>query len=655
MRYSRYSGVPSLLVFLPVVLSGQSARDNVVPLKNWAAPLYWQPNQVEREAVPQLQFSANAVSTNALTFVAITPCRLVDTRGGAFNGMSPFSGPSIASKGTITIPVQSPTEATTNTAPAPCGAIPSIAQAYSFNLTVAPVGGGAVDYVSLWQAGAAQPYVATLDDPQGAIVSNAAIVPAGTPDGGISVYNAGPATTNVIIDVNGYFAAPTDLNGNTAVGAASLQSNTTGTDNTASGAAALYYNTTGSANTASGGSALAMNTTGNENTAAGAGALYSNTTGSNNTAVGGDALVSNTTGTDNTAAGFAALAANTIGIYNTAIGYNALTANTDGGANTATGFEALQNNTSGSLNTANGFEALLENTMGFDNTATGYQALRVNTTGGGNTANGYFALQLNTTGVGNTANGAGALDANTTACCNTASGYNALGFNTGESNTASGYEAMSANTTGSGNTASGFNALQNNTTGSVNIAIGAGAASYVGGGNSNNIHIGSEGASGDQGVIRIGTVGTQTSASIAGIYGGTPSNPNLLVCVDANGTLGTSGCTSTPSSRRFKEQITDMGDSSSKLLQLRPVTFLYKPEYDDGSHALQYGLIAEEVAELYPDMVGYDKDGQPSSVKYQSLTPMLLNEVQKLEDRVAALEALLSSQTAAAARPAGSF
>ncbi len=108
-----------------------------------------------------------------------------------------------------------------------------------------------------------------------------------------------------------------------------------------------------------------------------------------------------------------------------------------------------------------------------------------------------------------------------------------------------------------------------------------------------------------------------------------------------------------------------MGDSSSKLLQLRPVTFFYKPQYDDGSHALQYGLIAEEVAKLYPDMVGYDKDGQPSSVKYQSLAPMLLNEVQKqnaqlkkqaevnqlqqeqnrkLEDRLAALEALMASQ-----------
>jgi hypothetical protein len=118
------------------------------------------------------------------------------------------------------------------------------------------------------------------------------------------------------------------------------------------------------------------------------------------------------------------------------------------------------------------------------------------------------------------------------------------------------------------------------------------------------------------------------------------------------------------SSRRFKEQITDMGDSSSKLLQLRPVNFFYKPEYDDGSHLLQYGLIAEEVEKVYPEMVAYDKDGQILTVKYQMLAPMLLNEVQKqnaqlqnqnaqlqeqvqlqqeenrkLEDRLAALEA----------------
>jgi len=109
VSYSKYSGVASLLILSPLVLTTQRAQENVVPLQNWATPLYWQPNQAERvstaKAQPQLQFSANAVSTTALTLVAITPCRLVDTRGGAFNGISPFSGPSIPAMGSITIHV----------------------------------------------------------------------------------------------------------------------------------------------------------------------------------------------------------------------------------------------------------------------------------------------------------------------------------------------------------------------------------------------------------------------------------------------------------------------------------------------------------------------------------------------------------------------
>jgi len=548
------------------------------PLKNWATPLYWHPNQAEREAaarpVPELKFSANQISADALTFVAITPCRLVDTRGAAagFIGVTPFNGPGVpAGGGNLTFPVQSSAQ-TSTTAPAPCGAIPSFAAAYSINLTVVPVAGGAVDNVSLWPAGSAQPFVATLNDPQGSIAQNAAIVPAGTPFGGFSFHSTGPAATDIIIDMNGYYTAPTDASNNTAVGTGTLASNTTGAYNTASGA-----------------NALANNTTGN---------------------------------------------------YNTASGLAALEYNTAGADNTASGAAALENNTTGGDNTANGFAALQYNTTGYDNTASGSSALRYNTTGGFNTASGGNALNNNTIGSDNMASGGDAL------------------FN---------------NTTGGFNTASGGGALQNNTTGSNNIAIGYVAAYSVAGGNSNNIHIGSEGASGDSGVIKIGTDGAQTSAFMAGISGKTASG-GMAVYIDSGGKLGTA-----TSARRFKEQITDMGDSSSKLFQLRPVNFFYKPEYDDGSHLLQYGLIAEEVAKVYPEMVAYDNDGQILTVRYQLLAPMLLNEVQKqnaqlqeenaqlqnevqireaedrkLEDRLAALEALLSSQTAAAARPASS-
>jgi hypothetical protein len=610
-----------VLISVTALFAQVARRETMIPLKNWASPLYWQPNPAEREAArqaspqraePQLVFSASAVSTNALTFVAITPCRLVDTRGAAagFNGIEPFSGPSIQPLGTLTVPVQSATEASTNTTPAPCGAIPSIAQAYSLNLTVVPQ--GPVGYISLWPTGSPQPVVSTLNDTQGEVVANAAIVPAGTPSGGVSVYNAGPAIADVIIDMNGFYAAPTDLNGNTAIGAGTLLSNTTGTDNTAVGNSALTSNTTGVNNTATGNLALASNTTGCCNTASGNTALTSNTTGSSNTASGGGALYSNTTGSNNSAFGRLALNTNTIGANNTAVGEN----------------------------------ALLNNTTGVNNVAVGQNALNANTTGNGNSALGAGALSANT-GTQNAAIGTGALTANVGGSANVAIGWGALGADAGGNN---------------------------------NIAIGNLAAHNLTG-NMNNIHIGSQGTSGDSGVIRIGTVGTQTSTYIAGVYSGSPGTPNLYVCVDANGTLGTTGC-STPSSRRFKDEIADMGDATNMLLRLRPVTFFYKPQYDDGSHSLQYGLVAEEVAKVYPDMVGYDKNGQPSSIKYQSLAPMLLNEVQKqnreiqsqelqirkqaealqvqqeqnhnLADRLAALELLLSGQAPKATGPVSS-
>ena len=109
--------------------------------------------------------------------------------------------------------------------------------------------------------------------------------------------------------------------------------------------------------------------------------------------------------------------------------------------------------------------------------------------------------------------------------------------------------------------------------------------------------------------------------------------------INTNKQLGT-----LTSSRRFKDNIQDMGTASSKLFQLRPVTFNYKPQFDDGSHLLQYGLIAEEVAKVYPDMVVYDKDGQPYTVRYQVLAPMLLNELQKQNAVVAAQQESLRTQ-----------
>jgi hypothetical protein len=299
----------------------------------------------------------------------------------------------------------------------------------------------------------------------------------------------------------------------------------------------------------------------------------------------------------------------------------------------------------------NGYYAPYSSLIGglsLDNTLLGVNALGSNTSGHDNTANGWSALLSNTTGEFNTSSGAFALEDNTTGSGNTASGYVALQNNTtGGANTATGYAALENNTTGQNNTAIGYDALQTNTTGSLNIAIGWQAGANVSGGGA-NIHIGNPGTSSDTGAIRIGSAAMQHLFFAAGIRGITTSNNDAIpVLIDSAGQLGT-----VSSSRRFKEDIHDMGDTSSSLMRLRPVTFRYQKPFADGSKPIQFGLIAEEVADVYPDLVARSADGQIETVKYQVLDSMLLNELQKehrqvqqqaekirlLESRLAALE-----------------
>ena len=325
----------------------------------------------------------------------------------------------------------------------------------------------------------------------------------------------------------------------------------------------------------------------NENTAEGEHALFHLISGNGNTAIGFDALFSNTNGGFNTATGFSALSSNTTGGYNTANGTNALESNT-------TGFE----------NTANGFEALLHNNADF-NTASGALALRNNTTGGNNTANGFEALRNNTTGSFNTANGDGALFHNTT----------------GGNNTANGVDALYSNTSGSNNTANGLIALFNNTTGGDNIAFGVLAGANLTKG-SNNIDIGNLGVGGESRKIRIGTAGTQNGTFIAGIRGVTTVNANAVpVVIDSAGQLGT-----VSSSRRFKNAIEPMDQISEAILALKPVTFHYKT---DSTGTPQFGLIAEEVAKVNPDLVVRDEKGEIYTVRYEAVNAMLLNEFLK--------------------------
>jgi hypothetical protein len=196
----------------------------------------------------------------------------------------------------------------------------------------------------------------------------------------------------------------------------------------------------------------------------------------------------------------------------------------------------------------------------------------------------------------------------------------------GSFSTAVGLAALAINSSGGQNTAFGYASLINNTTGSGNIAVGVAAGVNVSTG-SNNIHIGSSGSSDESSTIRIGIPGTQSSFFAAGIYG--VNSNGIPVYINSNGQLGT-----VSSSRRYKEDIQDMGDASNGLLRLRPVTFRYQKPFADGSKPIQYGLIAEEVAEVYPDLVARNADGQIETVKYQVLDSMLLNEVQKQQKEI---------------------
>jgi trimeric autotransporter adhesin len=389
--------------------------------------------------------------------------------------------------------------------------------------------------------------------------------------------------------------------GNTAEGQNALLSLTSGTFNTAVGLFSLLSNTEGNFNTAIGaGTLLANNVDTDENTAIGAGALLSNTIGSGNTANGAFALFSNTEGNTNTALGDIALFLNTTGSDNTATGFEALLSNTTGNRNTATGVAALSENAEGSNNSALGFDALLHNTTGNVNTALGNEALANNTTGNDNTATGGQALASNTEG---------------------------------DLNTAVGRIALSSNTTGDRNTALGNEALRLNTTGSDNIALGFAAGTSVTTAN-NVICIGHPGANVDDSCF----IGKIRDAIVA------PDAVNVLI--DSAGKLGTTS----GSSRRFKRDVKAMDRVSEAILALKPVTFHYN---SDATDRLQFGLIAEEVAKVNPELVVRDENGELLTVRYDAVNAMLLNEflkerktVQELEKEIATVTARLKAQDA---------
>ena len=356
-------------------------------------------------------------------------------------------------------------------------------------------------------------------------------------------------------------------------------------------------------------------------TAEGCQALRNLTSGAANTGLGWYSLWSDTTGSFNTGVGAGTLFANNAD-RNTATGAGALLSNTTGSLNTANGAFALISNTTGSFNTATGDSALFHNTLGSYNTAVGDAAL-TNNNGPGNTATGALALSVNTTGEANTATGVAALFINSTGIWNTAVGWNALNVSNGNRNTATGYKALINNTTGDDNTAFGYLALGFSGTGSGNVALGSNAGSNVTTA-SNVISIGSNVAAAD----------VSNTCFIGNIFGVNVGMDALPVFINASGQLGT-----TASSRRFKTDIQQMDKSSEAILSLKPVTFHYK---SDRKNTSQFGLIAEEVAKVNPDLVVHDKEGKPYTVRYDQINAMLLNEFLKEHKKLEAQQATIA-------------
>jgi hypothetical protein len=348
--------------------------------------------------------------------------------------------------------------------------------------------------------------------------------------------------------------------------------------------------------------------------------------GSNN-GEGIGVLVSRTSGVWNTGTGFEALNHLTAGNQNTATGLRALFSNTSGSNNTANGVYALYSNTTGWYNSAVGVYALSNNTIGNYNMANGYQALQSNTTGANNTANGSKALYSNTTGHSNTANGFAALYRNLGSLNNTASGVDALGGNrSGNFNTANGVQALQSNLIGDGNTANGAAALVSNTSGSNNTALGLLAG--------NNVT-----TAGNVICIGANVVGANVSNScfIGQIFGATSSG-GTAVFINSDGKLGTS-----TSSRRFKEEIKPMERASEALFALKPVTFRYKKGVDPQGIP-QFGLVAEEVEEVNPDLVVRDGEGKVNTVRYDAVNAMLLNEFLKEHGTIQELKSTVAEQ-----------
>jgi hypothetical protein len=353
--------------------------------------------------------------------------------------------------------------------------------------------------------------------------------------------------------------------------------------NTADGQAALFSITTGLYNSAFGFDSLLSNSTGNFNTGVGAGTLLLNngdpaaSEGSENTAVGAGALLTNSTGIDNCAVGAFALFNNTTAFFNNAFGHSALQSNVDGGQNNAMGDSAMFDNTTGSFNTAIGDDALVDCTEGNSNVAIGDEA-------GNNLTTGDFNIYI---GAGVSAG------------------------NPGENN---------------------FIRIGDNLpSGGIGVLDGGPAANFVLIGTDLNTQGISIGTLIGFGNVSIGNgLSTTTGASscnIGGIFNQTPPAGSHLVTVGPNNQLADA----TLSSRRFKKDIAPIDKISEAILALRPVTFHWKT---DNTNEPEFGLVAEEVAEVNLDWITRNPQGEISGVRYETIPILLLNEFLKEHKKV---------------------
>jgi len=469
-------------------------------------------------------------------------------------------------------------------------------------------------------------------------------------------------------------SAASNGSANVAVGQIALVSCTQGNDNVALGEGSLADLTTGSSNTACGQLALGGIVTGTNNTALGqdAGSAFT-AADSSNIAIGnvGVSGQSNTIriGTQGTGAGqqdtcnIAGIYGSTVGGTNSAVFIdNAGNLGTVGGSGGG-GVSSITGDTgssiTGALNITGGSSGALFNTSGSNITesfhflamsdttsTTGYIQIgtqKVLACWGGVANNNIFVGQgaghVTVSGTDNDGFGDQALAGVTSGSYNVGIGSSALqALTTSSENVAIGLNALSALTTGGGgNTVIGFAAGGSFNTGANNLILGSTAGGGYTGSESNNIVIGAQGVAAESHAIHIGddtTYGAFTKCFIGGIAGITVASSAAVLINTSTAQLGT-----VPSSRRYKDNIEDMLDDSNGIMKLRPVRFTYKA---DEAKSRQFGLIAEEVHDVMPYLVAFNKEGAPETVRYHELPALILNELQRLEKRVKYLEDKIS-------------